>query len=104
MNTGTDESLAFGRRFVPFGFSTYPVLVPRRAWAWNGYLHAFLAHRGCFVPSARALRSPLVWLPGPATEPMVNLVLTARDEFVAMPEHDSAAVDEFATVDFAEAS
>jgi hypothetical protein len=97
MKTGIDEAIALGKRLVPHGFAP-PVRIPWRAFAWGGAVHAFV--RGLFIPVARVPK-PLVWLPGPPTEPMVDLAATAIDEFTATGL-DASAVDAFD--DFADAA
>lgn len=104
MSTGIDEAVEFGQRLVPWGFAAYRVKTPLHWWVWNGYLHTFLEARGCFIPVAQVKVGPSTWQAGPATEPMVDLALTAVDEFTAMPAHDDAAVDEFSGYDLAEAA
>lgn len=95
--TGIDEALRFGRRLVPLGFA-HPVHVPPSAFVWGGYLHGFIARLSWYVPIARAVRRPSVWLPGPVTEPMIDLAAIASDEFTAMHlDADAAEVFEFDT-------
>lgn len=102
MSTGIDEAVEFGQRLMPCGFTAYKFKTPLHWWVWGGYLHDFVAERGCFIPVAVARRGPSTWQGGPATEPMVDLSVTAVDEFTAMPAHDADAVDEFSGYTIAE--
>lgn len=102
MNGGTDEAIALGKRLVPHGFAVLTVQVPRRAWVWRGYLHAFVRTLGIFIPIARAVRAPSTWAAGPATEALVDLAARAVDEFTPM-DLDACALEQFTTFDLADA-